>query len=251
MKCINCNEEIDNDSTFCEYCGTRIGELSEIEMVKIEGGTFTMGATEEQEHDCEDDEKPAHEVLLSSYYIGKYQVTQRLWREVMGNNPSFFMNDNNPVENVSWNDIQKFLAKLNAKTGKNYRLPTEAEWEYAARGGNQSKGYKYSGSNNIDEVAWYSGNASSTTHPVGQKSPNKLGIYDMSGNVWEWCSDWYGRYDSSAQTNPQGSYSGGRRVARGGSCFSGAQICRVSYRNRDYPDSSNSYLGFRLAMDAQ
>ena len=155
------------------------------EMVRVEGGTFRMGATSEQEADDWDREKPVHSVTLSSYYIGKTEVTQALWKAVMGSNPSYFKSDNQPVENVSWNDCHEFIRKLNALTGQNFRLPTEAEWEFACRGGNNSRGYKYSGSNNLGSVAWYDGNSGNKTHPVGTKAPNELGIYDMSGNVWE------------------------------------------------------------------
>ena len=207
-----------------------------------------MGATSEQGSDADSDEKPTHSVTLSGYYIGKYEVTQELWKAVMGSNPSYFKGDNLPVENVSWNDVQEFLRKLNAMTGKSYRLPTEAEWEFAARGGNSSSGYKYSGSNSIGSVAWYWENSGSRTHAVGTKSPNELGIYDMSGNVWEWCQDWYGSYSSSWQRNPQGSNSGSYRVYRGGSWISNARSCRVSFRNRFTPDYRNYYLGFRLAL---
>ena len=210
--------------------------------------TFTMGATSEQGSDADSDEKPTHSVTLSGYYIGKYEVTQELWEAVMGSNPSYFKGDNLPVERVSWNDVQEFLRKLNAMTGKRYRLPTEAEWEFAARGGNSSRGYKYSGSNNIDNVAWYTDNSGSRTHAVGTKSPNELGIYDMSGNVWEWCQDWYGSYSSSSQRNPQGSNSGSNRVDRGGSWLSTAWDCRVSDRYSDTPGNRSSYLGFRLAL---
>ena len=201
--------------------------LPDIAMVYVSGGTFTMGATSEQGGDAWDDEKPAHSVTLSGYYIGKYEVTQKLWKAVMGSNLSNFKGDNLPVENVSWNDVQEFLRKLNAMTGKNYRLPTEAEWEYAARGGKNSSGYKYSGSNSIGNVAWFDGNSGSRTHAVGTKSPNELGIYDMSGNVWEWCQDWYGSYSSSSQRNPHGSNSGSDRVDRGGSWGSDTRNCRV------------------------
>ena len=164
--------------------------LPQIEMVFVKGGTFMMGATPEQGSDAGDGEKPVHSVTVSDFYIGKYEVTQAQWKAVMGKNPSHYKGENRPVERVSWYDIQKFIEKLNAKTGKRYRLPTEAEWEYAARGGNQSKGYKYSGSNDIGSVAWYTNNSGDRTHPVGQKQPNELGLYDMTGNVWEWCSDW-------------------------------------------------------------
>ena len=222
--------------------------LPDIAMVYVSGGTFTMGATSEQGGDAWDDEKPAHSVTLSGYYIGKYEVTQKLWKAVMGSNPSNFKGDNLPVERVSWNDVQEFLRKLNAMTGKNYRLPTEAEWEFAARGGNSSRGYKYSGGNSIGNVAWFGSNSGSRTHAVGIKSPNELGIYDMSGNVYEWCQDWYGSYSSSSQRNPQGPNSGSFRVYRGGSWDSGAGRCRVSFRLYNTPGGRDSYLGFRLAL---
>ena len=220
------------------------------EMVAVEGGTFTMGATEEQGSDVYDDEKPTHQVTLSSYYIGKTEVTQELWQAVMGSNPSNFSGTNLPVERVSWNDCHTFVTKLNALTGKNFRLPTEAEWEYAARGGNKRKGYKYSGSNTIDDVAWYDSNSSSKTHPVATKAPNELGIYDMSGNVYEWCSDWYSSsyYSSSSQTNPTGPTSGSLRVGRGGSWYTDARYCRVSYRNYYLPVNSKYHLGLRLCL---
>ena len=221
--------------------------LPQIEMVFVKGGTFTMGATPEQGKVAHKDEKPAHSVTVSDFYIGKYEVTQAQWEAVMGKNPSCFKGNIRPVENVSWNDIQEFIEKLNAKTGKKYRLPTEAEWEYAARGGDQSKGYKYSGSNNIDEVAWLGDNSASRTHIVGQKQPNELGLYDMSGNVWEWCSDWYGSYSSGSQTNPTGPANGSRRVVRGGCCCDIARSCRVSNHYKDYPSYRSSYVGFRLA----
>ena len=222
--------------------------LPDIAMVYVSGGTFTMGATSEQGSDAFDREKPAHSVTLSGYYIGKYEVTQELWKAVMGSNPSNFNGDNLPVENVSWNDVQEFLRKLNAMTGKNYRLPTEAEWEFAARGGNSSRGYKYSGSNSLGSVAWYADNSGIRTHAVGTKSPNELGIYDMSGNVWEWCQDWWGDYSSSSQRNPKGPNSGSTRVFRGGSCVSGAGDCRVSYRFSNTTDLRSISLGFRLAL---
>ena len=220
-----------------------------LQMVYVEGGTFTMGATPEQGGDAESDEKPSHKVTLSSYYIGKYEVTQAQWRAIMGKNPSYFTGDNNPVERVSWHEAQEFCKKLSELTGKNYRMPTEAEWEYAARGGNKSKGYKYSGSNTIGDVAWYESNSDSKTHPVGQKQPNELGIYDMSGNVWEWCSDRFGSYTSSPQTNPTGPTSGSRRVSRGGCWYGDANYCRVLFRGGSSPDSRYGNLGFRLASD--
>jgi formylglycine-generating enzyme required for sulfatase activity len=222
-----------------------------IPMVYVAGGTFTMGCTSEQDSDCHDNEKPAHSVTLSSYYIGKYEVTQAQWKAVMGSNPSYFEGDNLPVEEVSWNSVQEFICKLNQQTGKNYRLPTEVEWEFAARGGNKSRGYKYSGSNTAGNVAWYDDNSGYKTHPVGTKSPNELGIYDMSGNVWEWCSDWYGKYSSGSQTNPRGASSGSYRVDRGGSWYDFAGYVRVSNRGSLTPVIRNHYLGFRLASDSK
>ncbi len=217
-------------------------------MVYVEGGIFTMGATSEQGFDAWNDEKPIHQVTLSSYYIGETEVTQALWQAVMGNNPSRFKGDNLPVEMVSYKDIEEFITKLNQKTGKTFRLPTEAEWEYAARGGNKSKGYKYSGSNNIEDVAWYRDNANKKTHIVKTKQANELGLYDMSGNVWEWCSDRYGYYSSSSQTNPKGPNSGSDRVLRGGSWNYDARYCRVSLRYIDNPSIRGSHSGFRLAF---
>ena len=217
-------------------------------MIAVQGGTFTMGATSEQGSDTSSDEKPTHKVTLSDYMIGETEVTQELWKAVMGTNPSYFSGTQNPVERVSWEDCQNFIAELNAMTGKKFRLPTEAEWEFAARGGNKSNGFKYSGSGSIDKVAWYEGNSSSKTHPVKQKQANELGIYDMSGNVWEWCQDWYGSYSSSAQTNPTGPSSGSNRVYRGGGWDTYAAYCRVSFRSSDTPTDSNILLGLRLAL---
>ena len=219
-----------------------------IDMVRVEAGTFTMGATSEMK-DPWDDEKPAHQVTLTNdYYIGKYEVTQALWQAVMGNNPSNFKGDNLPVENVSWKDCQKFLSKLNNTTGKSFRLPTEAEWEYAARGGKKSRGYQYNGSNNLSDVAWYDDNSGKKTHAVGTKQPNELGIYDMSGNVWEWCQDRYGKYSSSSQVNPTGANSGSYRVLRGGSWCSSARVCRSSYRYGSTPGNRDGNLGLRLIL---
>ena len=217
-------------------------------MVRVEGGTFTMGATSEQGSDADDDEKPAHQVTLSSFSIGKYEVTQEEWQTVMGTNPSNFKGDRRPVEEVSWEDCQEFIRKLNALTGKRFRLPTEAEWEYAARGGNRSRGYKYAGSNDVGSIAWYDDNSGTETHPVGQKLPNELGLYDMSGNVWEWCHDWYGSYSSSSQTNPTGASSGSIRVFRGGGWGNFARNCRSSFRSYGTPSFRDSDLGLRLAL---
>lgn len=216
-------------------------------MVRVEGGTFTMGATPEQGNDANGNEKPAHQVTLSDYYIGRYEVTQKEWQAVMGNNPSNFKGDNLPIERVSWNECYEFIKKLNQLTGLQFRLPTEAEWEYAARGGKSSRGFKYSGSDNIGDVAWYTDNSGGKTHQVGTKEPNELGIYDMSGNVWEWCSDRFGSYSSSSQTNPIGPSSGSNRVYRGGSWDGSARNCRVSSRDDIIPGSRDSSLGFRLS----
>ena len=218
-------------------------------MIYVEGGSFMMGCISEQS-DCESDERPTHRVMLDSYYIGETEVTQELWTAVMRTNPSYFEGTQKPVEGVSWHDCQEFIMKLNRLTGKNFRLPTEAEWEYAARGGRKSKSYKYSGSNAIDNVAWYWDNAGRQTHKVKTKLPNELGIYDMSGNVWEWCQDWYGSgyYSSSPQSNPTGPSSGSYRVLRGGSWDNDAQCCRVAYRDYNAPSRRGSYYGFRLIL---
>lgn len=212
-------------------------------MVCVEGGTFMMGS-DSNDKEADDDEKPRHQVTVGDFHIGQTVVTQGLWKAVMGENPSHFQKgDNYPVENVSWHDCQIFLRKLNDATGENFRLLTEAEWEYAARGGKNSKGYKYGGSKYIDEVAWYEDNSCSTTHPVGTKKANELGVYDMSGNVWEWCQDCYGSYPDHEP--PTGS----DRVSRGGSWNNSSWYCRVASRGNDSP--SNCYdgeLGLRLAL---
>ena len=214
-------------------------------MVPVAGGTFSMGSSDSE---ADSDEQPVHSVTLSDYLIGETEVTQALWLAVMGSNPSYFKGDDLPVENVSWDDCREFIGKLNVLTGASFRLPTEAEWEYAARGGNKSVGRKYSGSDTIDEVAWYDGNSSNKTHAVKSKRPNELGLYDMSGNVWEWCQDWYGSYSSGSQTNPTGPSSGSDRVFRGGSWNHFAWYCRVSYRRYDSPGYRYNGLGLRLAL---
>ena len=226
-------------------------------MVHVAGGTFQMGATSEQGIDASDSEEPVHNVTLSDYYIGETEVTQELWYAVMGQRPTsggsqwksrYGLGDNYPAYFVDWNDCQTFITKLSQLTGQSFRLPTEAEWEFAARGGNSSQGYKYAGSNTIDDVAWYYSNSSSKTHPVATKSPNELGLYDMSGNVCEWCQDWYGSYSSSAQTDPVGPSSGSGRVDRGGSWNYGARSCRVAHRYNYSPSNRYNYLGVRLAF---
>ncbi len=230
-----------------------------MEMIFVQGGLFVMGCTEEQDLDCYENEYYPHNVTLNHFYIGKFEVTQAQWRTVMGessplSSPSFFRGcDNCPVESISWNEAREFLEKLSAMTGKTYRFPTEAEWEYAARGGvegtlNNSQTYKYAGSDNINDVAWYRNNSGSRPQPVGSKEPNGLGIYDMSGNVWEWCSDWYGVY-GICETNPQGPESGTDKVLRGGSWRSSHRTCRVSHRNHSKQGTKINFFGLRVVCE--
>ena len=230
-----------------------------IEMVKVEAGSFNMGATPEMENPNED-EKPVHRVTLTNnYYIGKYEVTQKLWKAVMRSNPSYFKGDDLPVESVSWNDCQAFISKLNTLTGKHFRLPTEAEWEYAARGGSKSRGYQYSGSNVIDDVAWFDDNSSSKPHVVGEKLSNELGIFDMSGNVAEWCQGKFYQYAASPSCNPIGNVESFSldpsvaarsmfRMARGGSYAYWAKYSQLSFRSNYEPNSHSSNLGLRLVL---
>ena len=219
------------------------------EMVKVKAGTFVMGCTSEQGNDCDSDESPYHKVTISKdYYIGRYEVSQELWEAVMGNNPSKFVGFDNPVEMVNYNECLAFCSELSRLTGKQFRLPTEAEWEYAARGGHQATVSAYAGSSIPDNVAWHSGNSASKTHTIGQKSPNELGIYDMSGNVWEWCSDWYKLYPRDAQTDPTGPAYGSYRIIRGGSWYENAASCRVANR-KTFPYSNRFYdLGLRVVL---
>lgn len=215
-------------------------------MVLVEGGTFMMGASE-LDTDAWDEDRPIHSVTLSSFSIGKYEVTQEEWLAVMGHNPSINDGAKFPVENIEWGDCQTFIRKLNTLTGKLFRLPTEAEWEYAARGGNKSRGYKYAGSNDIGSVAWLGMNSGHSTHQVGQKQPNELGLFDMSGNVWEWCQDWYGKYSSSKLINPIGPSSGSHHVTRGGSRDSSSRGCRVACHSFN-PNARSFEIGFRLVL---
>jgi formylglycine-generating enzyme required for sulfatase activity len=240
-------------------------------MVLVEGGSFEMGCTLEQSA-CEEGEKPAHGVTLSNFYIGRYEVTQAQWAAVMGSNPSSFSGCAQcPVEQVSWDDVQEFLQKLNGKTGKSFRLPTEAEWEYAARGGNKSRQTQYAGSNNLDDIAWYYKNCGDIqlfgehlfgeedweklernnckTHPVGQKKANELDLFDMCGNVLEWCADWGGNYSTFHQTNPQGPQIGGYHILRGGAWYDNAHDCRVTYRTGN-SEGGNGY-GLRLVISSK
>jgi formylglycine-generating enzyme required for sulfatase activity len=220
--------------------------LLEPEMVFVKGGTFQMGS-----NSGELDERPVHWVELSDYRISKHEVTQAQWKAVMGENPSMFDGcDNCPVEQVSWNDVQGFISKLNYKTGERYRLPTEAEWEYAAKGGKNSKRFFASGSDNLADVAWYVDNSEGKTHVVGTKQPNELGIYDMTGNVSEWCLDWYAAYRTYVPSNPAGGPSGQFRTLRGGSWTLGAYDCRTAARFKFYPDFRSKILGFRLVLAA-
>lgn len=215
-------------------------------MIKVQGGTFTMGCS-----DCAVDEAPVREVTLSTYYIGEFEILQSEWVAVMEEvDPSYnTVGDSLPVEQVSWNQVSAFITKLNASTGKKFRLPTEAEWEFAARGGVNSLGYTYSGSNDIDEVAWYlDNNEDEISQKVGQKQANELGLFDMSGNVAEWCQDRYWAYKDEAETNPTGPNSGTTRVFRGGRCDFDANDCTVSVRRSDKPANKYYNLGFRLVM---
>ena len=220
--------------------------FTEPKMIFVEGGHFTMGS-----ETGERNEKPAHIVTLHSFSIGEYEVTQSLWQSVMGNNPSFFPCSDCPVEEVTPEEVETFLAKLNQRTGKHYRLPTEAEWEYASLGGNKSKGFRYSGSDSLLEVGWVAPNAENKTHPVGKKKPNELGLYDMSGNVWELCADWWdpGFYKNSEKENPQNKKKNSFRVVRGGSWRSEEYRCYSKARNRNIFDHHKQNGGFRLTLD--
>ena len=217
-------------------------------MIWVEGGEFMMGCTSEQ-GSCESDEQNVRRVTVDGFYIGMLEVTQSQWEKVMGTNPSNWRGADLPVEKVSWDEAMEFCRLLSNKTGKTYTLPTEAQWEYAARGGKKADGTKYAGSNMIDAVAWYSDNSGSSTHPCGSKRANALGIYDMSGNVWEWCKDWYSSsYPSYDTNNPTGPSSGSYRVERGGSWGSDASVCRVADRGSCSPGNRYYNLGFRVVL---
>ena len=218
----------------------------EFYMIKVEGGTFTMGATPEMEPVRLD--LPCHEVSLSDYWIGETQVTQQLWKAVMGNNPSKFQNDQFPVIGISWYNCQTFIRKLVELSGVNFRFLTESEWEYAARGGRKTHGYRYSGSNNPEDVAWFS-QEKEALHPVKWKKPNELGIYDMSGNGDEWCSDWVGNYSNNHQINPKGPLTGKNKIARGGDWVSSAKFAQCSFRSTGCsPNINYLYHSLRLAL---
>ena len=257
---------VDGDGQFGEWSNTVVVVVVPDGFVLVEGGTFTMGSPESESGRFSGEVQ--HQVTVRSYYMSKYEVTQAQYQAVMGSNPSYYTGDNKPVERVTWYNAVNFCNKLSEDEGlekvytinstdvtanwtKNgYRLPTEAEWEYAARGGKKSKGYLYSGSNTAGDVAWHWDNSESKTHEVGTKAANELGLYDMSGNVWEWCWDWYGSYGSEAQTDPVGSSTGSSRVLRGGSWGSIARFVRVAFRNNVSPGLSSNHFGFRLVLPA-
>jgi len=219
-------------------------------MVLVEGGTFLMGATPEQGH-ADYDEYPTHQVTLSSYKIGRFEVTQEEWEKVMGGNPSAFSGSKCPVEMVNWEDCQDFIAKLNEMTDLNFRLPTEAEWEFAARGGKNTTSCQFAGGNDLYAQGWYVGNSGNRTKEVGQKAGNELDLYDMTGNLWEWCSDWYGTYPGSAQENPTGPTSGSSRAIRGGGWNGGPRNCRISNRDGRVSTYKSNRLGLRLVVDVE
>ncbi len=225
-----------------------------IELVYVQGSTFIMGSDNQE---ASDREKPAHQVKLSDYYIGKYPVTQEIWQAVTGKNPSHFQGKNRPVEQVSWNDTQEFLKKLKHVTEKGFRLPTEAEWEFAARGGIYSQGYTYAGSDRLKQVGWYRENNNDKTHKIGQLLANELGIHDMSGNVYEWCQDWFSDkyyeecHKRGVMKNPQGPDKSTLRVLRGGSWIDDPVRCRSVYRIGDDPELSYRPIGFRLVLPFQ
>lgn len=219
------------------------------DMVRVEGGTFTMGATPEQGEDAFEDEMPAHKVTLSTFSIGRYPITQDQWEAVMGNNPSHFKGEKRPVESVSWFDCQEFAKKLSEMTGRHFRLPTEAEWEYAARGGKKGKRYKFSGGHILEQIGWYNENSGNISHEVGKKSPNELGLYDMSGNIWEWVQDWKGDFTEGDQVNPTGPETGIERVCRGGGWNREIDRARVSYRGDDQPTLRYCSLGLRIVLE--
>lgn len=220
-------------------------------MIFVKGGTFIMGASLQQGGENRD-EQVLHNVTLDSFYICETQVTQKMWETIMANNPSKIKDEKAPVTNVSWDDCQNFIKRLNDITGLAFRLPTEAEWEFAAKGGKKGEknGYKYSGSNTITSIMWYSKNSRNRPHAVAEKQSNELGLFDMSGNVWEWCNDWYAPYEKRHTLNPQGPTTGTEKICRGGSFMSVAKECRISIREKDSPDEKSEDVGFRLVLHA-
>lgn len=250
--------------TFCIKAGNVQKEIkivqeasawyNSIEMIEVEGGIFNMGSQNSNVDGNNYDEQayaiesPVHKVTVSDFKICRFEITQAQWQAAMGNNPSTCKGDKLPVETVTWDDVQLFINALNEATGLEYRLPTEAEWEYAANGGNKSNGFKYSGYSVLGACAWYYSNSSATSHEVGSKEPNELGLYDMSGNVREWCGDWFEYYTSADAVNPQGASTGNGKVNKGGSWTTPAINCRNTYRQTNYVYESAKDLGFRLAL---
>lgn len=226
----------------------RLSDQQSIDLVLVEGGRFLMGDKDSEY----DDERPVHEVTVSGFYMGKYQVTQAQWQAIMGNNPSQFKAKNRPVETVNWDDVQEFIKRLNGKTEKNFRLPSEAEWEYAARGGNYCEGYLYAGSDKLKQVGWYGENSNNETHEVGQLLANEVGLFDMSGNVYEWCEDdWHYNYDGAPYGNTvwmDSPIRDSRRIRRGGSYARNPQYCRSTYRFGSGPGYRDDGIGFRLVL---
>jgi len=256
MVCPEGGEVYPTDVAFCPKHGVKLtaadGEspwltdvITGLEFVWVEGGCFPMGDDQGEER-----ERPAHRVCVSSFWMGRFEVTQGQWQRVMGENPSNFKGLERPVENVSWGDANDFLAQLGQQAGRNYRLPTEAEWEFAARGGNKSQGFPYAGADSLDEVGWYAENSGGAEIPVGRRAPNELGLFDMSGNVWEWCADWYDQayYRWSPQDDPVGPDQGSYRVRRGGSWSSFPERARSTDRGWYDPASRYKNLGFRVAL---
>lgn len=260
------NKEIERLIEECKTAGTGIfgGDMTftvndvSFTMKPIEGGTFWMGAQSDDPNapnynsDAVDEEQPVHQVTLNSFYLGETEVTQELWLAVMGEDPGweerYGIGSNYPAYRVSWTDCQEFIRKLNRLTGKRFRLPTEAEWEYAARGGNKSKGYLYAGSNLVDQVSWHQENSEENAHPIKTKRANEIGLFDMSGNLWEWCDDWFDDYNSGSQTNPKGPSDGTIKVLRGGSWFDDYDHGLLSNRFYSVPGYASYYIGIRLAL---
>lgn len=244
----NIDENANSDFRINDSTGTMevfISDTVKIEMIKVLGGAFKMGYEKGYRN-----ERPVHEVSLNDYYIGKIEVTQKLWKAVLKENPAHF-NDclECPVEMISYFDALEFIEQLNQITGLEFRLPTEAEWEYAAYGGQQGKRYRYSGGNKLQEVAWYKRNSENKTHPVGLLRSNEIGVFDLSGNVYEWTQDWAGRYKRRDQHNPKGPKRGREKIIRGGCWYDSRDACRIHCRVEIEPDDKNGCLGLRLAHD--
>ncbi len=232
-----------------ETCTYDLGSSVSLEMVWIPGGTFQMGSPS-SESGRGDDEGPVHTVDLDGFWMGKTEVTQEQYQVIMGSNPSHFKGAKNPVEQVSWDDAMEFCGKLSQRTGQTFTLPTEAQWEYACRAGSQTRFHFGDSESQLEDYAWFAGNSGRQTRPVGQKRPNAFGLYDMHGNVWEWCADWFGDYTSVRKKNPTGPASGSRRVNRGGGWYGNSGYCPSAHRDRDEPEDRSSFLGFRVCLQA-